>query len=108
LLKKGDEFSAQITAKHKELDVAASAGKNGEVKQLLEQVAGLRAQAQFTAFETAGNMKAVLTETQRAKLGGHEFHHAVMMNMTMGDMRHVMQFVGGAGRMGGGMMGMHP
>jgi hypothetical protein len=108
LLTKGDEFSAQIAAKQKELAAAAGAGKNADVKLFLEQIAVLRAQTQFAAFETAGNMKAALTEPQRAKAAGHEFHHTLMMHMTMGDMEHVMQFMGAApGNMGMNMMGMH-
>ena len=107
LLKKGQEIAAQITAKRGELNTAASAGKNAEVKQFLDQVAGLEAQRQYAVFETAGKMKTVLTAEQRAKIATHEVHHAMMMHMTMGEMQQMMQFMGSHG-MGMGMMGMGP
>ena len=87
LLTKGQELSSQISAKQKELEamVAAGSSKNAEVKQLLEQVASLKAQLEFTAFETAGEMKACLTDQQRTKLAAMkpgELHQAMMAHMT--------------------------
>ena len=106
LVKKGQEFSTQIAAKNKELDAAASASRNETVKQILEQVGNLRAQMQFAVFETAGKMKGVLTESQRTKVASQAFHRAMMMNMTVGEMAQMMQFMGGVHMMGQGMMGM--
>lgn len=105
LLKKGQELSVQIAAKRNELNAAANAGKNAEVKQLLEQVAGLEAQSQYAAFEAAGKMKAALTAEQRARIATHEVHHAMMMRMTMAEMQQMMQFIG-AHRMGPMGLGM--
>ena len=111
LLTKGQELSTQISAKRKELEGLVSAGtsKNAEVKQLLEQVANLRAQQEFAAFETAGKMRARLTDQQRAKLAAMrpgEIHQAMMSHLTMAEMAQMMQFMGDAGMMGRGMMGM--
>ena len=110
LLQKGQELSTQIAAKQKELEGAAASSKNPEVKQLLEQVASLRAQLEFAAFETAGKMKASLTDQQRTKLAAMrpgELHQAMMTHMTVGEMTQMMQFMGGdCGMMRRGMMVM--
>jgi hypothetical protein len=107
LLTKGEDFSKQIAARQKELAglIAASTSKNAEVKRALEEIANLRAQQEFAAYETAGKMKAALTDEQRAKLAAlkpFELHQAMMSRMTMGDMTRMMPFMGGDG----GMMGM--
>jgi Spy/CpxP family protein refolding chaperone len=112
LLTKGQELATQILAKQKELDglVGAGSSKNAEVKQLLEQVASLRAQLEFAAFETAGKMKDALTDPQRSKLaamGPFELHQVMMARMTVAEMTQMMQFMGGdGGMMRRGMMGM--
>ena len=119
LLAKGEDFFKQIAARQKELEglTAAGTSKNAEVKRALEEIANLRAQQEFAAYETAGKMKATLTEEQRTKLAAlkpFELHHAMMSHMTVGDMTQMMQFMGGDGvmmgrsmmsMMGGGMMG---
>jgi Spy/CpxP family protein refolding chaperone len=111
LLTKGQESANQIAAKQKELEglVAGGTSRNMEVKRLLEQVANLRAQQEFAAYEATGKMKAVLTDSQKTKLAGmkpYELHQAMMSRMTVGDMTQMMQFMGGdAGMMGRGMMG---
>jgi len=112
MLTSGQEVSRQIAAKRKDLEGAIGAGgsRNAEVKQLLEQMATLRAQLQFAAFETAGKMKAVLTDQQRTKLAAMkpaELHQAIMSHMTMRDMGEMMRFMGADGAMmRRGMMGM--
>jgi hypothetical protein len=112
LLTKGRELSAQISAKQKELQEAVAGGssKTAEVKQLLEQVASFRADLEFAAFDTAGKMKAALTDPQRTKLAAMrpgEMHQAMMAHITVAEMTEMMQFMGGdAGMMRGGMMGM--
>jgi len=112
LLAKGQELSAQISAKQKDLDSSVSANppKSGDVKQILEQIASLRAQLQFAAFETSEKMKGRLTDQQRAKLTAMtttEIHQAMMSRMTMRDMAQMMEFISGDGEMmGRGMMGM--
>jgi len=112
LLTKGQELSTQILARQKELAalVAAEGSKNAEVKQLLEQVASFRAQLEFAAYETAGKMKASLTDQQRTKLAAlkpGELHRTMMAHMTVAEMAQMMQFMGGdAGVLRRGMMGM--
>jgi Spy/CpxP family protein refolding chaperone len=112
LLHRGEEISKQIASKNKELQAAVSKGtsSDAQVKQLLEEIAKLRAQQEFAGYETAGKMKAALTGAQRSKfdaLRPLDFHQALMSHMTMQDMAKMMQFMGGGGgMMSGGMMGM--
>lgn len=112
LLTKGQEFTTQISAKQKALQGAVAAGSagNADVKQLLEQVASLRAQLEFAAFDTAEKMKATLTDAQRTKLAAmrpRELHQALMARLTVAEMTQMMQFMGGdAGMMRRGMMNM--
>ncbi len=111
LLTKGQDLSNQVAAKQKELEglVTGGTSRNTEVKRLLEQIASLRAEQEFAAYEASGKMKAALTDAQRTKLSGmrpYELHQAMMSRMTVGDMTQMMQFMGGdAGMMGRGMMG---
>jgi len=88
LLAKGQELSAQAAAKHKELESLISAGdsKNDRVKSLFGEVANLRAQQEFAAFEAAGTMKARLTDQQRARLASMmpgELHQVAMSHITV-------------------------
>ncbi len=84
------------------------------MKSLFEEVANLRAQQEFAAFETARITKARLTDQQRARLASMmpgELHQIAMSHMTAHEMTQMMEFMGrdgammGSGMMGSGMMG---
>lgn len=87
------------------------------VRQHLEEMARLRVDRQALLFETAQEMREVLTGEQRQMLEGmtpQERMHQMMANMSMMDMMRMMQSLRGSMMgstvMQGGMMqgGMHP
>lgn len=75
------------------------------VRALLEETASHHAQMQALAYETASQMKGVLSAEQRTKLSEMkpmQMHHHMMANMTMMEMMQAMH----GDMMPGGMQGM--
>jgi hypothetical protein len=75
------------------------------VRALLEESASYHAQMQALAYETASQMKGVLSAEQRTKLSEMkpmQMHHHMMANMTMMEMMQAMH----GDMMPGGMKGM--
>lgn len=75
------------------------------VRALLEETASHHAQMQALAYETASQMKGVLSAEQRTKLSEMkpmQMHHHMMANMTMMEMMHAMH----GDMMPGGMQSM--
>lgn len=100
----------QMTTRHEELSGLFEEGARpdaDQVRQHLEEMAELRADRQAALYETAQEMREVLTDEQQQMLDEmtpQEQMHQVMANMTMQDMMQMMQSMHG-GMMGGGMMG---
>lgn len=77
------------------------------VRQHVTEMAEKRANQQAAAYETAQQMRDVLTDKQRQILDGlthQESMRQMMSNMPMMDMMQTMRFMHGSGMMSGAMM----
>jgi len=98
LMAQGDDFSARIAAKEKDLDAlfAPDTSKGQQVKLLLEQISELRAQENYTIYATARKMKGVLTDEQRNRLEAmkpEELRHAAMAHLTLEEFAQATQLL---------------
>jgi hypothetical protein len=85
------------------------------VRQHTAAMAEMRANHQAALYETAHQVRQVLTDAQRQQLDGlssHEVMHQMMAHMPMMDMMRMMRVMhdgmGGSGMMRGGMMQHRP
>jgi hypothetical protein len=103
--------SAEIAAARKKLSDSVASGTAPEVQGAINSLTTLQGRRMLNAYQTASNMKAVLTPQQRTSLQAMtpaQLRSAMMSHMTMNQMSQMMQIMrgtAGAGMMGGGMMG---
>jgi Spy/CpxP family protein refolding chaperone len=112
LLAKSDEIAGEIAVRRRELDqlLSGDTSRTRTVRALFEQIAGLQAQLQYSGFETASKMKAVLSGDQRAKFNAMkpmDLHHVMMSRGNMAEIERTMERMGverGADNPGDNMM----
>jgi Spy/CpxP family protein refolding chaperone len=83
---------------------AENSTDENRVRAALQDMSNLQVNEQLRAFDTARDMKGVLTKAQRAKLDklGPDDVRAAMSRMTIGEMAGIMEVMHGP--MAGGMM----
>ena len=109
---KSKDTAAQTAVRRRELETLLSAdtSRTRTVKALLDKIAELHSQLEYAGFDTATRMKAVLSETQRAKFSAMkpaELHQLMMSRGNLAEMEIAMQGMGAQGEMGDGGTGMH-
>jgi Spy/CpxP family protein refolding chaperone len=105
LLAKSKDIAGQTATRRKELDTLLSGdtSRTRAVKALFEKIADLRAQMQYTGFETANKMKGLLNDSQKAKFQSikpEDLHRLMMSRANMGDMEQAMQLMAAGEGMG--------
>jgi Spy/CpxP family protein refolding chaperone len=105
LLAKSKDIAGQTATRRRELDTLLSGdtSRTRAVKALFEKIADLRAQMQYTGFETANKMKGLLNDAQKAKfqsLKPEDLHRLMMSRTNMGDMEQAMQLMAAGEGMG--------
>src|ERR1700722_14744397 len=91
LLAKSKDIAGQTATRRRELDTLLSGdtSRTRAVKALFEKIAALRAQMQYTGFETANKMKGLLNDAQKAKFESmkpEDLHRLMMSRANMGEM----------------------
>jgi len=104
---RNDTHQQQMKRATEQLDelLASEDAPPNRVRSLLEETASHGARMQALAFESAAEMKGMLSAEQRAKLSGMkpmQMHHHMMTNMTMMEMMQAMH----GGMVSGEKMGM--
>jgi sulfite reductase alpha subunit-like flavoprotein len=103
--------SLTSSAARKKLSDAVASDTAVEVQGAINSLTTLQGRRMLDAYQTAADMKAVLTPEQRASLQAMtpaQLRSAMMSHMTMDQMSQMMQIMrgaAGAATIGGGMMG---
>jgi Spy/CpxP family protein refolding chaperone len=98
LVAKAKVVGDQTATRRRELDalLTGDTSRTRAVKALFEKIADLRAQLQYAGFETAGKMKAVLNDSQKAKFNAMkpaDLHRLMMSRANQGEMEAAMQIM---------------